>query len=246
MKWAYPPKNGQNQGYWCYYCARVHKARHALAGKSFEDCEKNLGQDEAEHEEFMEMRVEIVDKMKSEGRYDVVIRKGPGKNNVKSKEMSLENSKKVEIFEPEDEMYLLADYVREHGHPTKNGKGHKQVQYQGKDMVLIPAKKVWKVKRSDLMQGSVKSTFDHGDVELYDGMLEDVMEDIFSDFMPDQATGMTMDELLHLQSDGGGQPASSSSAPTPMPSPTRARAHLSCRQTQANAQILQARLVKRL
>ena len=46
------------------------------------------------------------------------------------------------------------------------------------------------------MQAKVSSVVDHGEVDMYDGMTDDMMSDIIDGFSPARAKGISLDELL--------------------------------------------------
>ena len=100
-----------------------------------------------------------------------------------------------------DEVVPIADYKAEYGNPATNGTGHKCIQWQGELCVVIPAKRRWKVHRSQVMEAALSQTTDNGDFVLTANQLEEQLEIMGDSLLPFEATGMSLDALVgHKQS----------------------------------------------
>ena len=64
------------------------------------------------------------------------------------------------LEEPEDLIVMLEDY--KYGDPLKHGKGHRKIKHMGKDAVLMPGKKVWRVRRRRLKETGISQVLDNG------------------------------------------------------------------------------------
>ena len=57
-------------------------------------------------------------------------------------------------------------YVKEHGHWTTKGLGHRKGIYEGRQGILVPARKVWKIQRRRGTTAELESTVDDGSMKL--------------------------------------------------------------------------------
>jgi hypothetical protein len=67
-------------------------------------------------------------------------------------------SDQIEIGLGTDVYIPLQDYIDEHGLPEVNGKGHSRCTWMNETCVLVPAKRVWEVKRRRLHEVSKTTT----------------------------------------------------------------------------------------
>ena len=130
-------KEGQNQGYWawgysvspatmknhgefCYYCLKTHAARckHRV---SCTDLVAELGRDDAARQQFQVYWDACMDHFKKQGARTGRV---PWVAADKVQELSVKKRQLASIVSPEDEFMRYADYVREHGDPSSNCKGH--------------------------------------------------------------------------------------------------------------------------
>jgi hypothetical protein len=211
VKWGYPSKNGKNEGNHCYYCVRAFRARFGASVKTMEGLEDTLGADDKKHTLFMALRKDVIDTLVAAGRYDVRIRKDTSQESEFQAVLTKTNSKNIEVIDPEDKFMELQDYRDEHGDPASNGKGHKRTTFQGREIVLMPSKRVFRIKRSHLISVGISERIDSGDV-LNNSQLEDMMADVFDSINPERATGVTLDELMGAGPRVNQEGASSSSA----------------------------------
>ena len=198
MKWGMPPRDGKNDGRVCYYCRRVWRAkwksRHTL--DAFAGV---IGQDESIHSEFVQLQKFAIQKMKDAGNHDVRIT--AKEFGAEESVLTLHNKRKVEVAQDPDEVVPIADYKAEYGNPATNGTGHKCIQWQGELCVVIPAKRRWKVHRSQVMEAALSQTTDNGDFVLTANQLEEQLEIMGDSLLPFEATGMSLDALVgHKQS----------------------------------------------
>jgi hypothetical protein len=91
-----------------------------------------------------------------------------------------------------------------------NGLGHKFVDWGNVKGILVPGKRVWKIKRARIMASEITEVVDAGDFQLGAGQLEQMMADIGEGFLSDRATGVTLDQLLPQAPDVASSPAAGS------------------------------------
>eukprot|EP00974_Lingulodinium_polyedra_P121304 11178563-Lingulodinium_polyedra.AAC.1 len=99
---------------------------------------------------------------------------------------------------PTDEFWDMSQYQKEFGDPATNGKNHQVLEIDGVRGVMIPGKRVWKLKRSKFQIGvETQKLHSTGDVQFGEHdmaqRLADLQHTMFGEV---QATGMTLDELM--------------------------------------------------
>ena len=221
MKWAYPPcaTTKKNNGFVCYYCQRVWQARFKGKYTSLEAFVQACGQDMQLFQVFNHWLSMAVDLMRQNKSHDIKIKWG---DESSVRKLVMKTAAETRLCEPEDEIIPLEDYIKEHGDYRYNGLGHRYIDWGSVKGVLIPGKRVWKVKRAKVMKAEIQEEVDAGDFQLGPLQLESLMEDMGSAFIQERATGMSLDSLLgssrHLPPPPApalASAASSSAAPTP-------------------------------
>jgi hypothetical protein len=103
-----------------------------------------------EQEAFDKGRVIVVDRVKESGDIGVKLKGGSVSHQLESLKEEVSHKRKREAYlcDPEDEVWDEKLYIKEHGHWTTNGKGHMKGTYEGKEGILVPARLVWKIKKS--------------------------------------------------------------------------------------------------
>ncbi len=99
------------------------------------------------------------------------------------------------------------DYRREFGDWKTNGLGHKYIDWGTVRGVLMPGRRVWKVKRARVVTPEIRETVDDGSFQLGPGQLEEAMEDMHAGFIPDQAVGQVMFSFNSSAGQSSGAPA---------------------------------------
>lgn len=208
--WAYPPDvtTKKNRGFTCYYCYRVFTARFKAKHKSIEGFVAAQGADMSLVQLFRHWRKIAVDIMTKCGTSNVKVKWG---DEAEARQLLKRQIAETRIQDPTDEVWDEADYRREFGNWQTNGHGHKYVDWGDIKGILVPAKKVWKIKRSRISQAEIRECVDNGEFQLGPGQLEQQMADIAGSFLDQRATGVSLDELLAGTSDDRRLP----SAPVP-------------------------------
>eukprot|EP00974_Lingulodinium_polyedra_P065956 6380174-Lingulodinium_polyedra.AAC.1 len=70
------------------------------------------------------------------------------------------------------------------------------IEYCNATEVLIPGRRVWKVKRAKVMSAEIETLVDSGEFQLGPGQLEQAMSDIGDSFLNQRAVGVSLDSLL--------------------------------------------------
>ena len=60
----------------------------------------------------------------------------------------------------------MADYEKEFGNYQTNGLGHKYVDWGSVAGILVPSKRVWKIKRAKVMTAEIEQVMDDGNFQL--------------------------------------------------------------------------------
>ncbi|CAK0836063.1 unnamed protein product [Prorocentrum cordatum] len=190
--WGYPPyPSGKNQGNVCWICMRVFCARYEAKGYKISTLVVKMGSDKDINTEFTKYREQLTEMVKQHGMDFPIDWK------TFDEVLSTQNESNVRIREPEDQYMEYRDYVGDHGDPATNGLGHERCTFMNKDMVRMPAKKVWRVIRESVDKVVKKKVYNIGD-GVGEGQLDanfaDMSASLFSS-LP-RATGVCLDELL--------------------------------------------------
>ena len=138
-RWGYPPRQ-DSKGVWrtsgsvCGYCRRTWEARYKHK-TTITKLVLLLGRPGQEREKFHGLLAACIDFCIEKGSHDCRI----GWDVVESKMLTVHEQVKTSIIEPEDEVWGLEYYKREHGDHESNGKGHRLVLVEGEWGVLVPS-----------------------------------------------------------------------------------------------------------
>ena len=138
MFWARPLRpNGNNTAEGCWYCARVHEARYEAQGWKFTAWQKEIGINADFQTQFIVYWKLCTAKFQENGTRSLRIKWGEIDEQVdRIRQKNVEISWEPDVYEP------FADYVKEHGDPQYNGKGHTTIDnWYGEKVVKIPGKK---------------------------------------------------------------------------------------------------------
>jgi hypothetical protein len=127
--WGYPANaDGSQQGTTCLYCLLCYVARFKHKGKSKNAAVTEIGNNHEQHTKFKACVSCVIEFFISRGGRHMVI----GWADIDRRVIVVITQKKIEIFEADDDLWDYDLYVREHGDPESNGKGHKVVCDYGK------------------------------------------------------------------------------------------------------------------
>jgi len=102
-------------------------------------------------------------------------------------------------------VWSVAEYEKQFGNVNTNGLGHKAVAWGNVMGILVPGKRVWKIKRSRVMTAETKTLVDDGSFQLGGpDQLQQMMFDIAEGFLPQRATGVSLDSLYTEAADTPG------------------------------------------
>lgn len=197
-KWGYPAKGEppKNQGLVCYYCIRTYNARYAVQG-SCKQLIAKCGQDNEARSEFLALQAACIETFKQNNSRDVTV-------NWKRQE-TLKHKSSIETSweEPDEEYWEISAYSTDFGDPLTNGKNHQVVERKNRlgqieTCVVVPQKKIYKLKRRRVDKAETSTVIDDGSFQLGGDHMQRVAEDLaatFSAGLP-VATGVTLDALL--------------------------------------------------
>ena len=203
MKWGMN-KGKKSDGRVCFYCRRVWRARW---GKTYDlPVFINTCADQQElYSKFCKLVKFVVDKMIAAGKYEIIIKWsdfGEDANDTTNGEQASDkrlvthNKRSVEVAQDPDEILFLEDYKKEHGDPKTNGHAHKEIKFRGKQAVVIPGAKRFKVHRRESVEVDLEEVINDGNMVLEEGQLEMQLDEIGAALFPLHATGTTLDSLL--------------------------------------------------
>lgn len=112
----------------------------------------------------------------------------------------------VKIEKDPDQIIPVGDYVATYGGDFAS-RGHKRIRFQGEECVIIPGKRRWTLTTGLLKEGVIEKVEDDGYAVMDDDQMSQNLEALFTNFVPVQATGLTLDAML-----ASGAPSSSSSS----------------------------------
>ena len=94
-------------------------------------------------------------------------------------------------------MWDPRDYANQFGDHLTNGLGHKWADLgDGVQGILVPGKRVFKIKRARVLSAEIHQVADQGDFQLGPGQLEQAMTDIAAGFIAERATGVSLSDLV--------------------------------------------------
>ena len=132
----------------------------------------------------------------------------------------------ISVEEPDDLIVLLKDY--KHGDPRTNGLGHRKFKHHGKDAVIMPGERVWKVKRSRVKEVSINSVLDDGQEQVCEDQVEKKQQDMEHLIWGSRAVGVSIDTLFAASHEAYAAPTMPSMRPPPFGSGTAPGATCAC------------------
>ena len=197
--WGYPVDTvtGRNRGSLFKICIRVYRARFRGKYSSTALLKQAFGLDGTLYGMFKHWWDMCLEACRNAQSYDIQVRWGSDDD---AKRLQMERSKEARLEAPDDEVWNLEDYMLEHGDFRTNGLGHKWVDYgDGCAGVLVPGKRIWRVKRAKVMRASIIEDFDTVHCQLGENQLDDMLTDLAANFTPEVATGVSLSQLLPPQ-----------------------------------------------
>ena len=205
--WNRAPKNGKPQGESCYYCWKVYINIYAAkyrSVKALQEAMARIPDGPALVEEFKGWRQYVIATIIAKGTRDIRI---VYSEEAKQQVLSHHKQQIIDLIEPEDTVLLLEDYVKLHGHPHSNGKGHRIIKHPSmkeQDAVLIPGARQWKIQRRSREMTDLASTLHDGQDVLEEGQLEKMQAELEDELFGTRAVGFSFDSLIGSTSDASG------------------------------------------
>ena len=194
LKWGYTPNEvtHKNEGEVCHYCLKTYRARFRAKFNHYKKLLLEFGTSLQTLQCFKYWRSMAIRIMIEHGCWEVYIRWG---SEECVRKLILYFTKEVKIEDPTDEIMEWQAYVLKYGDPRTNGRGHRFVTIGNISGVLIPGAKIWKIRRSQLMQATIEEIRDEGDFQLGKDQLELQMDEIAAQFLPITASGQPADHM---------------------------------------------------
>jgi hypothetical protein len=206
------PKHAEkNDGCVCYYCLATYQSRHKHRGVTMAQLLATLGSQQEEMDKFMAMRRAVIQFFVENGGREARVRWAE----IDQKVLSYQEVHKSSYEDPVDEHWEYDLYVSEKGSPDTNKLGHTTTTVLGRKLVVVPGKRIWKVRRAVEQQVILKQVIDTGNQSVTPGQVNDKAAELtamLQNFMP-MATGAAGHDSLSSILHGMSAAASSSSVP---------------------------------
>lgn len=210
-----PKHNKPNEGMVCYYCYTVFGSRYKHRGFSMDAALAEIGSSLEKTSAFKALK---------QGLIDWCIQNG-GRGGrvqwsfVQQRSLVSQQIQATTYEDPVDEHWDLAEYIREKGNPETNGLNHQVKSVEGRKIVVVPGKLIWKVKRSRTNQAVLNTVIDDGTCVFGENQLEEKaveLGQLLKNMMP-AALGAVGHCSLSMLLAGSGGGSSDSAAPTSAP-----------------------------
>jgi len=215
--------NQLNQGRVCVYCYAVYGCRYKHKGYDMSKVVASIGISQESNQSFLGLREGVIAFCIENGGRGGRIAWGI----VEAKSLVFQQVSSLSYEDPVDEHWGFEEYKAEKGDPTTNGLGHRRETIFGRDVVIVPGRRIWKVRRKQEFQNIVKQLIDDGRANIMDNQIErraEEMEKVLSRFVPHDAVGATGHDSFSslslslsslLRASTHGSSSSSSSGPPP-------------------------------
>ena len=184
----------KNEGLICFYCYAVFNCRHKHTGATTKTLLEALGTDGEAMRQFKSRRdgciAWCVEHGGREGRINWAV--------IDQKVLTLDTEWSTNYEDPIDEHWDYSEYVKEKGSPETNGLNHQVATVKGRKVVVVPGRKIWKVRRSHTQKVKVSQTMDTGGQNFTDHQVDEKateLVDMMRKFMP-QAHGALGHDML--------------------------------------------------
>ena len=150
------PTPAKNEGLICFYCYAVFNCRHKHTGATTKTLLEALGADGEAMRQFKRRRdgciAWCVEHGGREGRINWAV--------IDQKALMLDTEWSTNYEDPIDEHWDYSEYVKEKGSPETNGLNHQVATVKGRKVVVVPGRKIWKVRRTHTQKVKVSQTMD--------------------------------------------------------------------------------------
>lgn len=183
-----------NEGNICYYCLKVFNSQYKLEYKTPDNLSLNFGTKEGLKDNCLELIAVVKAKCKEAGSYTVQIKL----NDVDCAEQRIlvRKRKLVSIDAPVDEVWDVDDYEKEFNGPCEtNGHGHRKGTLEGVYGVIVPGKKVTKIRRRTEIGTEMEIVLDNGSCLLSADQMEKSFKAISDGLSLPVAVGTSSDKL---------------------------------------------------
>ena len=206
-------RQGQkNDGMVCYYCLATYQSRYKHKGQSMGQLLSTLGCNQEEMDRFKSLRTCAVQYFVEHGGREARVRWA----DIDQKVLSFKEIHKSSYEEPVDEHWDYDLYVVEKGNPDTNKLGHSTTVINGRKLVVVPGKLVWKVRRAQEQHVTSKQKIDTGAQSVTPGQVNEKASELTAmlrNFMPVATGAAGHDSLSSILLHAKSASASSSSVP---------------------------------
>jgi hypothetical protein len=200
MKWAYPETIDEankvfwNQGDQCYVCTKVFNSQYKHTYKTSKAVKDKMGIDEPFNNEVVAVVNLVRNKIKEAGSYTVQIKV----SDMDQVQKLLSKKRKVLGVEgPVDEVWEPDDYETEYGNWRTNGKGHRKGTIEGVWGIVVPGKRVTKIRRKTELSVELEGVVDDGENILSADQMMTNFDALGADLLSvPQAVGTTIDKMV--------------------------------------------------
>lgn len=200
----------KNTGLVCFYCYAVYGARYKHRGLSLAAALEEIGMSQDTMTRFKGFREAVIQSSKDSG--------GRGGRmqwtQLEQKSLTFTQVASVAYEEPIDEHWGYNEYLSEKGDPLTNGLRHEVKEVNGNKVVVVPGRKIWRVRRKTEQNMIVKQKIDNGSADLTANQIDEYaheMRALFDRFMPVCMSGEKgHDSLSSLLRSTKASPSSSS------------------------------------
>jgi hypothetical protein len=153
-----------------------------------------MGKDSKLKDSFQHFKNFGITKMAEVGAWEIRV---PWKSaDEENKVLSHHQESIVALDDPEHQGMLYPDYVKAHGEPSVNGLGHKRCTIMGKDLVIIPGPKIFKIRSTQQFRADLRTTVDDESNVVGEGQMQANFSELAGAIMMPEATGVSMDVLF--------------------------------------------------
>jgi len=221
--WARPPQqSGTPHGYVDLYCDRVYTRRYAIQYPGGVDgFAEKLGSSESLLSDFRNWRRKLIEHIIALGG-DRAARMLWEKFSEPATTLYTGTSRRTNVIQPDDIVIPEEEYIKKHGDPDYNGKGHRRISIPGCPRgVAMPGPRVWRIRRDQLSEVGLRTDLMRSDdnQQLGDDMLRVNFDALGDSVFGSRATGevVSLAGVFGLQSRALTDQVRASSPPAILP-----------------------------
>ena len=149
-------------------------------------------------EDFLDWRKVCAKMIKESGKTNVRVTNEHAKTLFDSeKQGKVTHKRKAECMleEPDDQIYDVKEYEDEFGDYKTNGMGHVKGTMEGVTGIIVPGRKVWKIKRRRGTEAAIEQTLYDGENVMDECQAQRNFEQLATGISHSDAVGATVDQV---------------------------------------------------